>query len=56
MGQYIKCKFNRIFLCAKEAAKEMVKRKQGVIIDINSKSGKKEVCITVLILHQNLEL
>ncbi|NFD28487.1 sorbitol-6-phosphate dehydrogenase [Clostridium botulinum] len=29
------------FLCAKEAAKEMVKRKQGVIIDINSKSGKK---------------
>lgn len=29
------------FLCAKEVAKEMIKRKQGVIIEINSKSGKK---------------
>ncbi|NEZ46684.1 sorbitol-6-phosphate dehydrogenase [Clostridium niameyense] len=29
------------FLCAKEVSKEMIKRKQGVIIEINSKSGKK---------------
>ncbi len=29
------------FLCAKEAAKEMIKRKEGVILEINSKSGKK---------------
>jgi len=29
------------FLCAREAAKVMVKQKSGVIIQINSKSGKK---------------
>lgn len=43
------------FLCAREAAKVMVRQRSGVIIQINSKSGKKGVLEILLILHLNLE-